>query len=75
MAVSKRVGNAVTRNLVKRRIRGVFSEIDTTFGWDVVVAAKPECATASFDELDRVIRKSLARSGVAFESSRYGTVL
>ena len=75
LAVSKRVGNAVTRNLVKRRIHGVFSEIETDSGLDVVIAAKPESAYASYVELDRVVRKSMARAGVTIESSRQGTLL
>tara|TARA_Y100001936_G_C16090547_1_gene685771 strand:- start:2849 stop:3124 length:276 start_codon:yes stop_codon:yes gene_type:complete len=75
MAVSKRVGNSVTRNLVKRRIHGVFSEIETDSGLDVVIAAKPETAYASYAELDRVVRKSLAGAVVTIESSRQWTVL
>ena len=64
LSVSKRVGNAVTRNLVKRRIRSVFVNVETTQGWDVVVTAKPESADATFRDLDRAIGKSFSRVGV-----------
>lgn len=64
LSVSKRVGNAVTRNLVKRRIRSVFANIDASEGWDVVVTAKPESADAAFSDLERSIGKSIKRAGV-----------
>jgi ribonuclease P protein component len=66
LAVSKRVGNAVTRNLVKRRIRNAFAGMNTSVGWDVVVSAKPESADASFADLDRAIKKSVVRAGIEF---------
>lgn len=53
--VSKRVGNAVRRNRVKRRLRElVGSTIDRhPSGFDVVVRALPASAEADFDELSR----------------------
>ena len=57
--VSKAVGNAVTRNVVKRRLRAIVTELfDRDFGIevadgsvDLVVRALPASASASFDEL------------------------
>jgi len=57
--VSKAVGNAVTRNVVKRRLRAIVTELfDRDFGIevadgsvDVVVRALPASASANFDEL------------------------
>ncbi|MHC6222985.1 ribonuclease P protein component [Arthrobacter sp. MMS24-S77] len=51
--VSKAVGNAVTRNLVKRRLReaGALSLIRHGTGLAVVVRALPAAATASWDQL------------------------
>ncbi len=42
ITVSRKVGNACVRNLVKRRIReAVRQELDSTlFGWDVVLTAR-----------------------------------
>ena len=54
----------MTRNLVKRRIRSVFANIDASEGWDVVVTAKPESADAAFSDLERSIGKSVKRAGV-----------
>jgi ribonuclease P protein component len=51
--VSKAVGNAVTRNLVKRRLReaGALSLKGHGTGLTVVVRALPAAATASWDQL------------------------
>lgn len=54
LAVSKSVGNAVTRNSVKRRFRVLASRYEHTLpeGVDVVLRAKPSAASASFQSLD-----------------------
>ena len=52
-AVSRAVGGAVVRNLVKRRLRAVMAEALTTVptGSRVVVRALPAAADASYSEL------------------------
>ena len=71
--VSKRVGKAVTRNLVKRRLREVLRELDrvgsTAPGFDLALIVRPVAAGATFAELrDAVIgllrRAALWRPGV-----------
>ncbi|MDI9629186.1 MAG: ribonuclease P protein component [Acidobacteriota bacterium] len=51
--VSKKVGNAVVRNRVKRRLRHLASAhlTDTPVGVSVVVRALPAAAAADFDQL------------------------
>ena len=51
--VSKSVGNAVVRNLVKRRLReaAALSLQEHAAGYAIVVRALPASATASWDEL------------------------
>lgn len=50
--VSKAVGNAVTRNRVKRRLRAAMaSRADLPTGSTIVVRALPAAADASFREL------------------------
>ena len=72
LSVSKRVGNAVTRNLVKRRIRNAFADMNIADGWDVIVTAKPPASNVSYTSLDETMRRSLKRLGIQFHPS--GTV-
>ncbi|MFG6444618.1 ribonuclease P protein component [Microbacterium sp. P07] len=57
--VSRQVGSAVTRNLVRRRLKAVCAEALTSVrpGADVVIRALPGSATAEFADLrDDVVR-------------------
>ena len=69
--VSKKVGNAVTRNLVKRRLReAAWLQIKGGLtGVDVVVRALPPAPDAAWDrlvrDLDKGLRKSLGGAGHA----------
>ena len=50
-AISKRVGNAVTRNRVRRRLREILRALPVREGFDVVFTLRPESALAKFWEL------------------------
>jgi len=68
LSVSKRVGNAVSRNLVKRRIRHALADLDIAGGWDVVVTAKPPAASVRYAMLDKTMQVSLERLGIRVNS-------
>jgi ribonuclease P protein component len=55
--VSRRVGNAVTRNRVRRRLRAAFREAGPAVRADsaYLVGATPAAARASFDDLRRAL--------------------
>lgn len=57
LAVSKNVGNAVTRNSVKRRFRVLAREYEERLPehCDIVMRAKPSAAHAQFSSLDAQI--------------------
>ena len=65
LSVSRKVGNAVTRNAVRRRLREVFRSCvsETSRELDLVVSARPAAAEATFEELREEFGKSLDRVG------------
>lgn len=60
--VSKKVGNAVTRNRVTRRLRALIREKLTSLDADVVVRALPSAAGASSAELGADLNAALCRA-------------
>jgi ribonuclease P protein component len=69
ITVSGRVGNAVVRNRVKRRIREALraSWERITPGLDLVVIARVAAAEASWEELTQALRTVLQRAGATNE--------
>ena len=63
LSVSRKVGNAVTRNAVRRRLKEVFySGLPGIPGnLDLVVSARPAAAEADFRELDEEFARSLRK--------------
>lgn len=58
--VSKAVGNAVHRNLVKRRMRALAAQFTAeAIGLDVVVRALPGSSDIAWDELSQQVRSAL----------------
>ena len=75
LSVSRKVGNAVTRNAVRRRLREVFhstlSEIPGN--WDLVVSARPAAAEASLRELKEEFARALGKLGASGNAGEAGS--
>lgn len=63
-AVSRRVGQAVVRNRVRRRLREIARQRLPRLrpGWDLVFSARPTAAGASFAELGLTVDRLLDRA-------------
>jgi ribonuclease P protein component len=62
--VGKKVGNAVVRNRIKRRLREVARRFEVARGWDLVVVARGEAASANFQELGFALTSLLRRASL-----------
>lgn len=69
IVVSRKVGKAVVRNRVRRRLReallALLREGGSWPSFDVMIVAKPSAAEASFADLKASLRTALARGGAA----------
>ncbi|MFQ6019830.1 MAG: ribonuclease P protein component, partial [Dehalococcoidia bacterium] len=72
-SVSKRLGKAVVRNKVRRRLReGVRTLPPVAGGWDVVISARTVAAQADYWELKRAVASLLARAGIMAAAQEKG---
>ena len=61
-AVSRRVGGAVVRNRVRRRLRALMRALPPGSGFDVLVAANPGIVHANFEELRAALSETVAEA-------------
>jgi ribonuclease P protein component len=68
-AVGRRIGKAVQRNRIKRRmresVRMMFQSGEIAAGWDVVLIARHPIQEASFRQVDEAIGLMLRRAGLS----------
>ena len=66
ITVSKKLGHAVVRNRVRRRLREIYRLHEEQFqsGWDIVVVARSRSVDASFPRLTGAYLKLAEKAGI-----------
>ncbi|HKG57685.1 MAG TPA: ribonuclease P protein component [Candidatus Limnocylindrales bacterium] len=66
LATGRKLGGAVVRNRVRRRLREALRVMAPSFqpGWDVLIIARPAVVEADHDALVGALRRLLGRGGV-----------
>lgn len=66
ITVSKKLGHAVVRNRVRRRLQEVYRLHEALFqpGWDIVVVARSRCISASFQDIVSAYLTLAAKAGI-----------
>ena len=63
-SVSKKVGKSHERNRVKRRLREIVRALSLPVGFDAVLMARPEAASADFAALEEAVQQLFRESGL-----------
>jgi len=62
ISTGRRLGGAVQRNRVRRRVKEILrrSPNGTGHGWDILIVARPPAVEASYDELRTTLERLLS---------------
>ncbi|MBE7002290.1 MAG: ribonuclease P protein component [Ruminococcaceae bacterium] len=69
ITASKKLGHAVVRNRVRRRLREIYRLNEDRFapGWDIVVVARSRCIAAPFEKLTAAYLSLAEKAGILID--------
>jgi len=72
ITVGKKLGKAVVRNRVRRRLREVYRLNEAKFapGWDIVVVARSRCIGADFQKLTQAYLSLAEKAGILISEAQ-----
>jgi ribonuclease P protein component len=68
LSVGRRVGKAVVRNKVKRRLREILRATALVVGWDIVFIARVRAAEVDYAGLEVAVKDLLSRVGLLVDN-------
>lgn len=71
ISTGRRLGGAVQRNRLRRRLREVLRRApnDSGHGWDILIVVRPPAVDASFDELRAALERLLGTVRASVKTS------
>ncbi|MHB8104714.1 MAG: ribonuclease P protein component [Dehalococcoidales bacterium] len=73
--VSHRVGKAVVRNKIKRRLREIARQIKIQPGWDIILIARLPAAEADYATLEKTVGKLILRAGLIVKENENNSLI
>ena len=66
LSVSKKIGNSVVRNRVKRRMRESFTPLipSVKSGYDLIFIVREQVVQVKFSDIEKAMRKLLRKAGL-----------
>ena len=71
ITVGKKLGKAVVRNRVRRRLREIYRCNEARFapGWDIVVVARSRCVGADYSKMENAYLSLAQKAGLLTQES------